>query len=83
MNRKHLYLVAGVIWGIPGIIISLKGINAYRIQPPEDIWWLALITAAVLTAFFLMFRRTETLLLLSKPFCSMLYGTARKSPGRM
>lgn len=57
MKRKHLYLVAGLIWGIPGIIISLKGINAYRIQPPEDIWWLALITAAVLTAFFLMFRR--------------------------
>lgn len=57
MKCKHLYIVAGVIWGIPGIIISLKGINAYRIQPPKDIWWLALITAAVLTAFFLMFRR--------------------------
>lgn len=57
MKRKHLYIVASVIWGIPGIIISLKGINAYLIQPPEDIWWLALITAAVLTAFFLMFRR--------------------------
>lgn len=23
MKRKHLYLVAGLIWGIPGIIISL------------------------------------------------------------
>lgn len=57
MKRKYLYIVAGVIWGIPGIIISLKGINAYRIQPPEDIWWLYPITAAVLTAFFLMFRR--------------------------
>lgn len=57
MKRKHLYIVAGVIWGIPGIIISLKGINAYRIQPSDDIWWLLLITAAVLTAFFLMFRR--------------------------
>ncbi len=57
MFKKQLYLVASVIWGIPGIIISLKGINAYQIQPPEDIWWLALITAAVLTAFFLMFRR--------------------------
>lgn len=57
MKRKHLYIVAGVIWGIPGIIISLKGINAYRVQPPEDIWWLLLITAAVLTAFFLMFRK--------------------------
>lgn len=26
-------------------------------QPSENIWWLLLITAAVLVAFFLMFRR--------------------------
>lgn len=57
MEKKHLYLVAGVIWGIPGVIISVKGINAYRIQPSEDIWWLLLVTAAVLTGFFFMFRR--------------------------
>ena len=57
MNRKHLYLVAGVIWGIPGVILTAKGISAYRIQPLENIWWLLLTTFAVLTAFFLMFRR--------------------------
>lgn len=57
MERKHLYLVAGLIWGIPGLIISLKGINAYRIQPPENLWWLLLITAGVLYCFFLMFRK--------------------------
>ncbi len=28
MNRKHLYVVAAVIWGIPGIIITSKGIAA-------------------------------------------------------
>ena len=28
MNRKHLYVVAAVIWGIPGIIITSKGIGA-------------------------------------------------------
>lgn len=56
MKKRHLYIVAGVIWGVPGVIISLKGINAYRIQPSEDIWWLLLITAAVLSGFFLMFR---------------------------
>lgn len=33
MRKKHLYLAAGVIWGIPGVIISIKGIDAYRIQP--------------------------------------------------
>ena len=44
MRKKHLYLAAGLIWGIPGVIISLKGIDAYRIQPSENIWWLLLIT---------------------------------------
>ena len=57
MNRKHLYIVASLIWGIPGIIITSKGIFAYTMQAPDDLWWLLLITAAVLTGFFLMFRR--------------------------
>lgn len=57
MKKKHLYIAAGVIWGIPGAIISVKGIKAYQNQPPESIWWLLLITAAVLVAFFLMFRK--------------------------
>lgn len=57
MRKKHLYLAAGVIWGIPGVIISIKGIDAYRIQPSENIWRLLLITIGVLTGFFLMFRR--------------------------
>ena len=58
MKRKHLYAVAAVIWGIPGITITLKGISAYGKQPSENLWWLLLITTAVLSAFFLMFRRT-------------------------
>lgn len=57
MNRKHLYVAAAVIWGIPGIIITSKGIGAYGMQPSDRLWWLLLITAAVLTSFFLMFRR--------------------------
>ena len=57
MKRKHLYIAAAVIWGVPGYIISNKGINAYQIQPSENIWWLLLITAGVLSAFFLIFRR--------------------------
>lgn len=57
MKKRDLYIVAGIIWGVPGVIISLKGINAYRIQPSEDIWWLLLITAGILSGFFLMFRR--------------------------
>ena len=57
MEKKHLYFVAGLIWGVPGIIISIKGICAYRIQPSENLWWLLTITATVLVSFFLMFRR--------------------------
>lgn len=57
MKKKHLYIVAAVIWGIPGILISVKGINAYMMQMPDDIWWLLLITVSVITAFFYMFRR--------------------------
>ena len=57
MNRKYLYIVAGLIWGIPGVIIAIKGIKAYCIQPSENLWWLLMITVAVLTAFFFMFRK--------------------------
>ena len=57
MKRNHLYVVAAVIWGIPGIIITSKGISAYRMQQPDEIWWLLLFTAAVLAGFFMMFRR--------------------------
>lgn len=57
MNRKYLYFVAAVIWGIPGIIITLKGISAYRMQPSDNLWWLLMITASVLSMFYMMFRR--------------------------
>lgn len=57
MNRKYLYYVAALIWGVPGIIITSKGVKSYLIQPLDDLWWLMMITAAVLAAFFMMFRR--------------------------
>lgn len=57
MNRRHLYLVAAAIWGIPGAIITFKGISAYGLQPLGKLWWLFLITVAVLVAFYLMFLR--------------------------
>lgn len=57
MARRNLYLVAALIWGIPGIIISIKGIRAYFSMAPENLWWLLLITAAVIASFYLMFSR--------------------------
>ncbi|MBQ8939465.1 MAG: hypothetical protein IJ047_04505 [Paludibacteraceae bacterium] len=57
MKKRFLYLIAAIIWGIPGFIIALKGIRAYTVMPADELWWLLLITAAVLAGFILMFRR--------------------------
>jgi len=57
MKKNFLFVAASVIWGIPGIMISIKGIKAYMTQPSEDLWWLILITIAVIITFFFMFRK--------------------------
>lgn len=57
MDKKQLYCVAAALWGIPGIIITIKGIRAYATMPTTYLWWLLLITAGVLAGFFFMFRR--------------------------
>ena len=57
MNKRFLYLVAALLWGIPGVIIAIKGIRAYFTMPSNELWWLLMITAAVLAGFILMFRR--------------------------
>ena len=54
MNKTNLYLIAALIWGIPGIIISVKGIRAYLSMAPESLWWLLLITAAVIVGFHVL-----------------------------
>lgn len=57
MNRKYLYYIAAALWGIPGMIITVKGIRAYLTMPPHKLWWLLLITTFVIAGFFVMFRR--------------------------
>lgn len=57
MKKIHLFITAAIIWGIPGITLTIKGISAYLAQPKSDIWWLLLITATVLVSFFFMFRK--------------------------
>ena len=57
MNRNCLYYIAAVLWGIPGIIITVKGIKAYLTMPSKKLWWLLLITTFVLISFFMMFRK--------------------------
>lgn len=57
MNRTTLYYIAAALWGTPGVIITIKGVEAYLTMPPEKLWWLMSITALVLTGFFPMFRK--------------------------
>lgn len=57
MNRTALYYIAAALWGTPGVIITIKGVEAYLTMPGRKLWWLMLITAAVLAGFFFMFRK--------------------------
>ena len=57
INKRILYLIAAAIWGIPGFIITAKGITAYTTIPANELWWLCLITLGVLISFIWMFRR--------------------------
>lgn len=57
MNKKILYYIAALLWGAPGVVIAVKGIQAYLTMPTERLWWLLLITAFVLMCFYLMFRK--------------------------
>ena len=53
VNRKYLYIVAGLIWGIPGIKITQQGIDAYARLLESD--RLFLIIAGTLLVFFSFF----------------------------
>ena len=57
MSRKYLYYIAAAFWGIPGLVITVKGIRTYLTMPSQKLWWLMLISAFVLLSFFMMFRK--------------------------
>ena len=56
IRRAYSYVLAAVIWGIPGVNIAVKGIRTYMLIKPDDLWWLMLITIAVSIFFFIIFR---------------------------
>lgn len=56
IKRIFLYFIAAFIWGIPGFILTMKGVRAYSMLPAQKLWWLLLITVFVLIGFFFMFR---------------------------
>ena len=57
IRREYTYVLAAVIWGIPGVNIAVKGIRTYMLIKPDDLWWLMLITLIVDAFFFTIFRR--------------------------
>ena len=57
IRRAYTYVLAAVIWGIPGVNIAVKGIRTYMLIKPDDLWWLMLITLIVAAFFFIIFRR--------------------------
>ncbi|MBR1717296.1 MAG: hypothetical protein IJ718_06720 [Paludibacteraceae bacterium] len=73
MNRRYLYLIAGLIWGIPGIMLTVKGAKAYTAMPRQQLWWLALITAGVLAGFIAMFLR------IVKRYCALIAAQPQKT----
>lgn len=53
--KKHsLYGIAGLVWGVPGVIITSKGIGAYMAIAAS--WWLLAITIGVAIGFYFIFR---------------------------
>ena len=56
VNRRLLYFVAALIWGAPGVAITIKGVRAYCALSILEEWWLLLISVGVLLFFFFIFR---------------------------
>lgn len=60
VDKRYLYILAALIWGAPGISITIKGIGAYLDMPHAKLIWLLPITATVILFFFWIFRRIST-----------------------
>lgn len=59
MPRAIHYLLAALIWGAPGVTITIKGITAYSSVPQSELWWFLVATVAVIVAFFYIFGRVS------------------------
>ena len=57
IRREYSYIIAAVIWSIPGINITVKGVKSYLLMSPDELWWLLSITAIVAVFFYFIFRR--------------------------
>lgn len=60
MTKRYHYFMAGLLWGFPGIMVTLRGMRAYSIAAITDWWWLMAITVGVLAFFYLIFGKVVT-----------------------
>lgn len=49
-KRRHLYVVAALLWGVPGVLLTIKGVSAYGALPLVRQWWLLLLVTALVIA---------------------------------
>lgn len=56
MKRQHLFLTAALIWGVPGLLVTAKGVSAYCHVARTDLCWLPIVTLTIGVAFYNMFR---------------------------
>ncbi len=50
-------MVAALIWGVPGVPITIKGLRAYATLSVSEIWWSVVLTLCIVAFFALIFHR--------------------------
>ena len=57
VHRDILYPIAALIWGIPGVMIAIKGVRTYAVLPMPEMWWLLVVTLCIAVFFYLIFYK--------------------------
>ncbi len=57
IKRAYSYIIAAMIWGIPGINISIKGVRTYFIMTSDAVCRLIPVTIVIALFFFIVFRK--------------------------
>lgn len=57
MKRKNLFLVAALIWLIPGLIITIKGLKIFLRTFDAISWWMILVVLLTLAFFYVIFAK--------------------------
>lgn len=71
--KIYLYYLAAIIWGIPGIMLLIKGVNAYACISENKLLYLFLITVCVTVFFFIIFNK------IVKKYCTYIFLQNKKT----